>query len=92
MDDAKFLVARIDAKTAAEGPLDWVTEERRPYRSTDPLDLDDRTLNSAFDMYSRVYGKIDNKLNIPVPDGLFEYNRWILIQGPKGKLRGFVLL
>jgi len=43
-------------------------------------------------MYAQVYGRIDSSLNIEDADGLFEFDRWILIQDARGKLIGFVLL
>lgn len=86
-----LLVARVNADALFES-LEWVTATDAPYQAIDPIDFDDEILDAVFDMYVATYSAIDSRFNIPDKYGLFEYNRWILVDDNDGNLLGFVLL
>jgi hypothetical protein len=87
-----FLLARIGARALSERSLSWVGGADRPWTFVDPVDVDPAVAEDVFRMYAQVYGAIDRSLNIGGPDGLFEFDRWILVQNAHGALMGFVLL
>jgi len=86
-----FLLARVSAKAIAERSLSWVVRGAGPWTAIDPVDLDAAMIEGVFEMYARVYGRIDDSLNVAHADGLFEFDRWILVEGAGGRLIGFVL-
>jgi hypothetical protein len=87
-----FLFARVNADDRLLEDLGWVTATDIPYQSVDPIDFDDELLDAVFNMYVATYSAIDSRFNIPNKYGLFEYNRWILIENNDGSLLGFALL
>lgn len=89
--DSSFLVARLKSDAILADPLDWIASTESPYQSVDPIDLDDE-LNKVYRIYIKTYEKIDSKFNIKDKYGLFEYNRWILIEDSNGNLLAFALL
>ncbi len=90
--DGTFLVAHVNVETLARD-LGWVTSNEHPYEAFDPLDLDERILDTVFEMYRDTYSVIDSGFNISDKYGLFEYNRWILVEDDSGEsLLGFIFL
>ena len=79
MNQGLFLVATVK-RDLLEGDLDWLCADDDPYVEVDPIDfLQDAAVAAVYGLYVRQYGQIDEKLNIPMPEGLLEFNRWIII-------------
>ncbi|MGH7435998.1 MAG: hypothetical protein ACRENE_10025 [Polyangiaceae bacterium] len=98
MAEGQFLVARITVDEAkAPGPASWTASARTPYRAIDPLDFPIAERDRVFELYRRSYARDAPKVagapqfNIDSPDGLFEYNRFILITDDTGTIVAFVL-
>ena len=89
--DGSFLVARVTVDALFDDDLEWVASTGDPYRRVDPVDVDEGELAALFNLYTQTYTRIDARLNIKDRDGMFEFDRWILVVDADDRLLGFVL-
>ncbi|NTU70964.1 MAG: hypothetical protein HGB10_03970 [Coriobacteriia bacterium] len=89
MNHGSFLVARLrPAEVLAE--WDWLKAEDEPFQREDPVDfLLSTEIQAVYSLYRQEYSKLDAKLNVPMPDALLEYNRWVLFSDEHGVLVAF---
>ena len=79
MNEEGFLVARVAADALGE-TMEWLGSDEPPFEAIDPLDfLISGELVAAYEIYRAEYLRIDDRLNVGMPEALLEYNRWVLI-------------
>ena len=88
MNDGGFLVARVRSVSAGES-MAWLATDEPPFEFADPLDFLDSDARSIFELYKDTYLRIDDRLNVGMPEALLEYNRWILVIDDAGSLLAF---
>ena len=89
MNQGLFLVATV-TQDRLEGDLDWLCTDDEPYVQIDPIDfIQDAAAAAVYGLYAKQYGQIDKRLNIPMPEGLLEFNRWIIIHGDEHAIIAF---
>lgn len=80
MNQGLFLVANIGCTAFDEG-FEWLCDDETPYDAIDPLDfLQGDDMTTVYDLYENLYRDIDQKLNMPMPEALLEFNRWIIFR------------
>lgn len=89
MDHGAFLIARLTLGETVQC-YDWLPADDMPYEPVDPIDFllgDEIAL--VYHLYRTQYGAIDEALNIPMPEALLEFNRWILFSDEAGEIVAF---
>lgn len=89
MDHGAFLVARLTLNEAAQDYA-WLSADDMPYEPVDPIDFllgDEIAL--VYHLYRTQYGGLDEALNIPMPEALLEFNRWVLFSDEAGEIVAF---
>ena len=77
--DASFLVARVAPGSLGES-LKWLASDEPPFQPVDPLDfLSGTEIAAVYELYRTQYLRIDDRLNIGMPEALLEYDRWVLV-------------
>ena len=89
MNDGRFLVARVAAGSLGES-LEWLASDEPPFQPVDPLDfLSSAEIAEVYDLYRTRYLRIDDRLNIGMPEALLEYNRWVMVVNRSGSVLAF---
>ncbi len=89
MSDGLFLVAHLEC-AATDEELSWLAGNIGPYQAVDPIDfLIGDEITAIYEMYRSQYGGIDERLNIPMPEALLEFNRWIVLRTADGEVAAF---
>ena len=89
MDQGAFLVARLALSETAHDYA-WLCADSTPYEPIDPIDfLTGDEIAPIYRLYQAQYGEIDEALNIPMPDALLEFNRWIVFVNDAGEIEAF---
>jgi len=89
VNDGLFLVARVAADSLGE-TLNWLGSDEPPFQPVDPLDfLSSADVMAIYDLYRTKYLRLDAKLNIRTPEGLLEYNRWVIVVDRSGRVLAF---
>lgn len=92
MNKAAFLIANLAIGTV-QGDYKWLVEDGLPYEEVDPIDfLDSADIRTVFALYVAEYSPLDSQLNIPMPEGLLEFNRWVLFRDEADVVVGFAAL
>lgn len=89
MNDGLFLVARVAADSLGE-TLEWLGSDEPPFQPMDPLDfLSSAEVVAVYDLYRTQYLRLDARLSIRTPEGLLEYNRWVIVVDRSGSVLAF---
>jgi hypothetical protein len=97
MSASRFLVARVPLDAAMAGEVRWLTGIGAPFGEVDVIDFPAADLGRIFALYKDTYGRFAPKsgsapnFNVPLADGLFEYNRFVLMVNASGEIVAFVL-
>lgn len=90
MNPALFLLARLRWPVATES-FGWLTGDAEPFEPLDPLDfVAGPEIQAVFEIYRAAYSGLDANLNVAMPEGLAEYNRWVLVEDSQGDVLAFV--
>ena len=88
MNHSGFLVARARSLSVDES-MAWLATDGPPFEPADPLDFLDPEARDVFELYKATYLRIDDRLNVGMPEALLEYNRWVLVTDDEGSLLAF---
>lgn len=89
MNDGSFLVARVAPGSLGES-LEWLASDEPPFQPVDPLDfLSNAEIVAVYELYRTQYLRIDDRLNIGMPEALLEYNRWVMVVDRSGGVLAF---
>ena len=89
MNDGSFLVARVAPDSLGE-TLEWLGSDEPPFQPVDPLDfLSSAEIVAVYELYRTQYLRIDDRLNIGMPEALLEYNRWVIVVDRSGNVLAF---
>ena len=89
MNDGSLLVARVAPDSLGE-TLEWLGSDEPPFQPVDPLDfLSSAEIVAVYELYRTQYLRIDDRLNIGMPEALLEYNRWVIVVDRSGNVLAF---
>jgi len=89
VNDGRFLVARVAPGSLGES-LEWLATDEPPFQPVDPLDfLSSAEIVAVYELYRTQYLRIDDRLNIGMPEALLEYNRWVIVVDRSGSVLAF---
>jgi hypothetical protein len=89
VNDGSFLVARVPPDFLGE-TLEWLASDEPPLEPMDPLDfLGSAEIAAVYDLYKTQYSRLDARLNIPTPEVLVEFNRWVIVVDRFGTVLAF---
>jgi hypothetical protein len=91
MKSKPYKLAVIKAESVERRSFSWIASDGKPFIELDAVDFDEDLLDSVFDLYQRVYSKINPNLLIQNKYALFKYTRWIILIDDTGNLSGFFL-
>lgn len=90
MDHGRFLVARFSVNEVPQSWA-WLPSDDSPLEDRDPIDfLADGDAEAIYALYKTEYSKLDEKLNVQMPEALLDYNRWLLLLDETDGLVAFV--
>lgn len=89
MNDSRFLVARV-LPESMDGGVDWLGADEPPYQPMDPVDfVVSPEIGEIYALYQSQYSLLDEALNVPMPEALLEYNRWVVVVDESDRVLGF---
>jgi hypothetical protein len=89
VNDGSLLVARVSPNSVGE-TLEWLASDEPPFQPVDPLDfLSSAEILAVYDLYRTQYLRMDDRLNVGMPEALLEYNRWVIVVDRSGSVLAF---
>lgn len=90
MRHGRFLVARIPVDSPPDS-WEWVAEDQSPFGDVDAIDfLLNGDAAEVYALYRREYAKLGDRFNVPMPEALLEYNRWLLFTDDDDAVVAFI--
>ena len=89
MNEGSLLVARVAPDSLGE-TLEWLGSDEPPFQPVDSLDfLSSAEIVAVYEVYRTQYLRIDDRMNIGMPEALLEYNRWVIVVDRFGNVLAF---